>query len=385
MPPLKPTVIHCYPSFHKLGGVERYLWELSRAQQPSRAVQVLTAHVQDPLPAEIKLKILTSPRRPSFLSTLVFSLLSTAYLLRRRPLDVIVHVQGANCLTGDVVTAHSCHKAWFIHSLRELSAFSSAFWKKLFNPMHWITIAIETWQYRTSSQSQIVAISQSIATELHRYYRLPATRITVIYNGVNVGEFDKASNAQRGAQLRQKLGFNSEQIVLLFAANEFRRKGLTAVLKAIQLLGQSHLRLVVAGRSDSKPFKTEAQRLGIAEQVTFIGPCSDMPALYAAADIFVFPTQYEPFGLVITEAMAAKLPVIVSRLAGASELMQHGIDALLIDNPQDPHELAEQIKKLFDSNARQRIATAGCQLVQSYTWQNMAARYDELYARIRKA
>lgn len=384
MPPPKTNVIHCYPSFNKQGGVERYLWELSQAQAEFCHVEILTSKTAPLPPKGPKVHRLPAPARPEFAKTLFFSLITTPYLIywRWRHPQGIIHTQGANSLVADVITAHSCHKAWFVESLQRLSVSSRAFWLKLANPVHWVTVLIETWQYRPTGNTQIIAISQSIEKELRSYYGVAPHRICVAYNGVNTQEFSPQTNAMNRVALRKSFSLKPNEVALVFVANEFHRKGLKTLLQSMKLLADEPVTLLVAGKADPSPFKKAAESLGIGAKVNFIGVCQDVPGLFAASDIFVLPTQYEPFGLVITEAMAAGLPIIASQLAGACELIADGESGILIENPHDPVELAGHVRRLLSSTERQRIGKAGLALVQSLSWQALAEQTHSLYEKM---
>ena len=103
------------------------------------------------------------------------------------------------------------------------------------------------------------------------------------------------------------------------------------------------------------------------------------------ADIFVLPTLYEPFGLAIVEAMAAGIPVITYRNAGAVEDFADGREALLLEDVQSAVELSGRIRRLIeDQELSRRIAKQGCQAVQSLDWTKIADRFADLYEHIHR-
>jgi glycosyltransferase involved in cell wall biosynthesis len=108
----------------------------------------------------------------------------------------------------------------------------------------------------------------------------------------------------------------------------------------------------------------------------------DVARVLAAADLFVMPTLYEPFGMVIAEAMASGLPVITSRLAGAGELIDHKVDGVLLDEPTDPAAIAQQIIPLL---REPELATQMGQLarrkVEHYSWDYVVRETEAVYAR----
>jgi glycosyltransferase involved in cell wall biosynthesis len=133
------------------------------------------------------------------------------------------------------------------------------------------------------------------------------------------------------------------------------------------------VKLLVVGTDNPDPYVSLARTLGIKNQVYFLGPWQDMSRVYAASDIFVFPTKLEPFGLVITEAMASGLPVITSRLAGAAELIKDGETGLLLKDPTNPGELQDKIFKLIrDIDYRHKLGVNAAAFIQNYSWDRIA-------------
>ncbi|UCD10438.1 MAG: glycosyltransferase family 4 protein, partial [Nitrospinaceae bacterium] len=99
----------------------------------------------------------------------------------------------------------------------------------------------------------------------------------------------------------------------------------------------------------------------------FYGPSANTPMFYTAADIFALPTLYEPFGLVVLEAMSHGVPVLVSRFAGASELITDAKDGMLIQDPFNPREIGAQLCRMKDPMLRATLAENGRKLAARYT------------------
>jgi UDP-glucose:(heptosyl)LPS alpha-1,3-glucosyltransferase len=173
---------------------------------------------------------------------------------------------------------------------------------------------------------------------------------------------------------------------MLFVGNEFGRKGLRTVVRSMSMPGLASTKLLVCGRGNPDPYRRLAAGLGVGNRIIFAGGREDIAACYTAADLFVFPTLYEPFGMVITEAMASGLPVVVSREAGAAEdHLEHGKSAALLENPTDPAELAAKVSRLLeDVNLRSRIAGAGLETVRNLGWESIAGRVLQVYESLLK-
>jgi glycosyltransferase involved in cell wall biosynthesis len=126
-----------------------------------------------------------------------------------------------------------------------------------------------------------------------------------------------------------------------------------------------------------------ARKLGVSDGVIFAGHVPRVSDYYYAADAFVFPTRHEPFGMVITEAMAAGLPVITSADAGAAELVKDGRDAMLLEDPRNVDELKDRIKTMLASGGlRKRISRNGLKVAKSTDWEITAKKFEKVYREV---
>jgi len=151
-----------------------------------------------------------------------FSEFKLARLRRQSSQSLVVHSQGASCFTPDVVTAHSCHKAWFLTSLRTLAPFSGPWFKKILNPVHYLTIFIEAIQYRRRGRTHVIAISNCIKRELQTFFGLPEQRITVIHSGVDCARYTPEKKSVFRDKIRKEYRLRDDHLALVFVANEFR-------------------------------------------------------------------------------------------------------------------------------------------------------------------
>jgi UDP-glucose:(heptosyl)LPS alpha-1,3-glucosyltransferase len=161
-------------------------------------------------------------------------------------------------------------------------------------------------------------------------------------------------------------------------ANEWHRKGLSVVIEAAARLPHGRVRIDLVGRRDPADYRPIAARLGLADRLHWHGTSSDPGRFFAAADIFVLPTVYEPFGNVIIEAMASGLPAVVSKLAGAASAIDHGKSGLLLDDPRDVDELASDLRLLLDPDHRATMGAAAATAAEGYEWRHVFARLDSL-------
>src|SRR5213075_837870 len=133
---------------------------------------------------------------------------------------------------------------------------------------------------------------------------------------------------------------------LLFAGSGWERKGLLFAIEAMQLCKNRKMRLLVAGRGNERSYKSK--------RVKFLGEVDDLVRIYAAADIFILPTIYDPFSNACLEALACGLPVITTRSNGFSEIVDEGVHGSIIDHANNLVGLRDAIR--FWSDPSRRIA-----------------------------
>ena len=137
-----------------------------------------------------------------------------------------------------------------------------------------------------------------------------------------------------------------EDNIILFVGADFRRKGVTSLLKAFSLMDIKNTRLIIAGRPAGTEYFSMTKKLGIDSKVIFWGPEKDVKNLYVMSDVFVLPTIYDPFSNATLEAMSSGLPVITTPYNGVSEIIDDGVQGFIVD-PLDLKLLAEKITSCF--------------------------------------
>ncbi len=141
--------------------------------------------------------------------------------------------------------------------------------------------------------------------------------------------------------------------------------------------------LLVVGSGNITDYRNLAVRFRIEDRVIFTGQTSGGWRYYAASDVYLLPSLYEPFGLSILEAMASGLPVLVSRDCGAAELIHDGVDGLLIQEPRDVTELSTKLGALLkDADLRTRLGRQARRTALKYPWDRVARGTEEVYERV---
>jgi len=208
----------------------------------------------------------------------------------------------------------------------------------------------------------------------------------VVPPGVDCSHFVHDPRAR--AELRAQHSIPANACALLFVGMNFKTKGLRLLVDALALVPKradgERMRLIVVGRGDAAPFRAQAQRLGIGECVHFVGAVPDVAPWYSAADAFALLSDFETFGMVVAEAMAAGLPVLVTDQMGARDLVAGSGAGAVLSSPTAA-TVARQLEALADPKARASMGAAARARAESLTWERTAAAiaqaYDEILAR----
>jgi len=228
----------------------------------------------------------------------------------------------------------------------------------------------------------ILAVSRMLAKNFESLHHLPPERIRVIHNGVDVERFAPSERDKRREQTRRELGVRDEVLFLMLAHNLLLKNAEASIRATAKLAAAGvRLRLIIAGGKKPKRFTTLTQKLGIAHLVAFLGQVNPLP-YYAAADVFVHPTWYDPCSLVTLEASSCGLPVITSRFNGAAELMTDQKEGFVINDPADVQDLATQMRALLDPRRRGEMGTAGRALAIQHTLEQQTTQLLDLYNEI---
>ena len=222
--------------------------------------------------------------------------------------------------------------------------------------------------------SRVIALTHREASGLERL-GVPRDRIAVIPDGV---EPDECSRIPTERPIR-------DRVTALFVGRLYpRQKGLEPLVRALALLPPGRgveLRLVGEDWGGAALVRRLAADLGVGHRVAVVGPVprSQLLEEYANADLLVLPSLFEPFGIVLLEAMAAGLPVIASRVGGVPEVVVDGETGLLVE-PGDPSELASALLRLADDlGLRVRMGARGRDRSRSYAWDALVPRVIAVY------
>lgn len=260
-------------------------------------------------------------------------------------------------LRQDIVRCGGGSHAGYLESL-EAAGLRFASRVRRLQPKHQSILAIERLQYRPGHYRRVLAISGVVKDDLMRVYGIPEKDITVILDGVDTARFHPGLRVVHRIPIRAAFGIRPDARCALFIGNCFRRKGLECLLRAAAVSRDPGLHILVVGSDpDQTRYRRLAARLGIAARVTFAGLQPEPERFYGAADLLVLPAVQEAFGNVVLEALASGIPVVLSRSAGAAEIVKGELSAGLLANVLDPEECAVRIGDVL---SREPCALAEC-------------------------
>lgn len=238
-----------------------------------------------------------------------------------------------------------------------MEAMGLRFWQ---NPIHFVSCYLEKQAFLNSKK--IIANSAMTKRNILQYYAVPEDKIVVIHNGVNQPEPVDAHLAK--ARLAAELKFSADKKIILFVGSGFKRKGADVFLKMLAEVQGDFMAILVGKEKKIAAYRRLAENLGLTDKVRFVGQRRDISQFYAASDIFLYPARYEPFGLVVLEAMQSGNAVFASKTCGSSEVL---LADYVMDGPADKRALRKIEVLLNDAVALAKIKQRNQDISKAYS------------------
>jgi len=213
------------------------------------------------------------------------------------------------------------HRRWLDIRAARASVFARAALD--LSPYHRYLCAAERAMFEHPRLRAVICNSRMVREEILHGFRIEPEKLHVIYNGVDLDQFNPGAVPAWRGSTRGEIGCGPRDTVFLFVGAEFERRGLDTAIEALAHANSQAFWLVVVGQDrDAARFEAQARRAGVAARVRFVGALEDVRPYYAAADCFVLPSRYDPFPNTALEALAMGIPVIVSERSGAAEVLR---------------------------------------------------------------
>ena len=233
----------------------------------------------------------------------------------------------------------------------------------------------------TYESSEVIVNSKFMKNDLQRLFGLPYEKINVVANGINSTAY---SGVEKDYDFRRQYAADNEKIIL-FMGRLVYEKGVQHLISAMpKILENYHdAKLVIAGKGGMlDELKAQVEAMGLGQKVYFTGylNAKQVSKMYKCADISVFPSTYEPFGIVALEAMLAGVPTVVSDVGGLNEIVEHGVDGMK-SYAGNPNSLADSILELlFNPQLCESISKkAKTKVKNEYSWTKIAQDTHFIY------
>lgn len=332
------------------GGAERYLLGLAKELRKQGCKPYLICQSWSETPPGLFEEVYSLPiagqraQEPELFASAV------NIFLNKNPFDTVLSLERG--IKADIYRAgDGVHREWLAR--RVFFRPIHGWLQNWFNPKNSVIKKLEKQTFSLSMTRHVIANSTMVRKNILRYFDYPAEQISIIPNGINTTLFGSGNRAEG----RTALGLSPNEFVCLLVGAGKERKGHSF---AQRVSNEAGVKLVII---DSPP------------------PCS-MPHVYAAADVFLFPTLYDPFANVTLEAMAAGLPVVTTHDNGGSEVISSGINGFVVSNAKEIKAMTDHINMLKDPIIRRNIGEAARITASQYTLELNVQRTVELCQKI---
>ena len=236
----------------------------------------------------------------------------------------------------------------------------------------------------TARNHCVVVTSFSLLQIIESNYPKITPTLKVITPGVQVFP---TTGIEQKQSARTSLGLPHAGSCILFVGHDYRKKGLDVLIKSLSELTEDTFLAVVGNPAQIPLFRGLASKAGLGSRVFFLGALADVSVAYEAADVLAHPTLEDTFAMVVLEAMAHGLPVVVSdeHHCGISALLTDGVNALLLDDPKDTKKLSTALKQVLqDDVLRQTLSQAAVDFSRLYQWPEIARLQEDIYLSVCK-
>ncbi len=370
----KKRIALVIPKYGLLGGAESVAFEMGErlAQRDAFEVHVL-ANRWKTGSAAIRFHHIPVVKFPRLFQPISFAHFADLWI-RRHP-GVLVHsherIHGM-----DFMTFHGIpHRTW----IREVR-------KKTMGPFDRATVRVEHGGIVNARLKRIMPVSNLVKEELQRCYEIPESRIRVLNPGIALERFEGRDRMACRREVRSRHGLALTDTVILFMGMNFEIKRLELVIKgmarALEDQPDTSWKLLVAGKGDQSRYGAMARDLGIRDRVVFSGPVTPAEPYFLASDLFVLPSWMDTFGLAVLEAMAAGLPVVITRKVGARDLVENGRNGFVLSDDPEPGELGEALKRLSNPRLRETMGQKAQNKAATRSWEKVVDQLVRIYNRL---
>ncbi len=359
------------------GGAERYCVELTNRLSKIHEVHVFSQHNSESSESITFHQIPQWLKKPRYINQLLFS-----YLTKRATEDKFDIVHSHDMAThANIYTLHvPCVRTKWAQAkgLKKILRWANT----LLSPRKMAYLWLENKEMQVLPNRHFISVSEYLSRNILESYPRLNDHITIAHPGIETQATDDKVIAELRKNFREKNNIPTSAFILLFVAHGFKRKGLPAIIKALEILNNKDIHVVVAGSGNPKEIQINSPT--VQNNTHFIGVVENMSELYPVADTLIHPTLGDTYGMVVLEAMSHKLPVIISNVnyCGFSEHLDNE-EAVILNNPTDPQEISMSIQTLNNQlELRNKISKNGFIKAQTINWVNTTNKTLNAYKKI---
>ncbi|MHB8829800.1 MAG: glycosyltransferase family 4 protein [Syntrophales bacterium] len=313
---------------------------------------------------------------PRFLIPPSFAFFAGRRIAAAGPFD-IVHTHD-RIFKADVYTMHGIPHRWWIREVRKkrLSLFDRSL------------ALVEDRLVLDGGCRRFLAVSRLVRDLFLEEYHVDPSVVTIVHPGVDTGPYEKMNREACRREIGARYGVGSDETLILFVSMNFDVKGLDYLLGGLSRLRhktpEASFRLLVAGHGEDKKYRHLASDLGIADKVIFAGVVDRkrLPELYLAADFYAMLSRFDTFGMVVLEAMAAGLPVLISGRVGAKDIVTEGENGFVIANPETGEVVADAVERMLSREFLEKMRTAALKTAADNSWDAAVGKVINIYQEI---
>ncbi|MGD0274861.1 MAG: glycosyltransferase family 4 protein [Syntrophales bacterium] len=369
--PIRVAVV--IPKYGLVGGAEEFAAELTErlARNPRYDIHVFANRWQE-TSSQIKFHKVSILSFPKFLSTPSFARFAAKWIAAEK-ID-LVHSH-ERIFHADLVTLHGVPHRFWVREIR----------KKRPNLYDTATIWVEQKMMADQACHWYLPVSSLTQSIFEQEYTIDSKRIRVIHPGVDTSIFEAKNRSNCRTEVRRMFGIGDDQPVMLFVSMNFEIKGLDELLRGMAALQDRGVdgawKLLVVGKGDETKYRAIARKLGLEDMVLFAGvvPKERLVSIYYACDAFAMLSRFDTFGMVVLEAMAAGLPVLISANVGAKDLIEQGTNGFIIENPSVSNAVASYLNQLLNSDLRAQMEQSVLETARNNSWKAAVKQVEELY------
>ncbi|AHF97994.1 hypothetical protein DESACE_05715 [Desulfurella acetivorans A63] len=343
-------VLLVYKKLSNYGGTERSIvYTAKELIEKGYSVKILASQVDKIDTSNLDIKVIKVPHWPSWLKLASFAIVSYIYIKKAQKDNYISYCFG-NSIGCDILRVsggtHKCYvKQAYLRHTNKLSLMLAKL-KRNLSVYHWLLIYIQKKAFTYNNTKYFVVPSEYVKNQLIQGYNVDSSKIVIQYNKIDLKKFNPEN---KNKVFLKTLNLNQDKFYFLYVSTNFWLKGFFYLLDAFKIACKdkeffARAHLIAVGQDSVNKFKAKAKKLSIENKISFFGKRNDLENFYKSSDCFVYPSLYDSAGFVIEEALACGLPVIASKFAGYSELVEKSKAGIVID----PTNLKEFSKVLLD-------------------------------------